>query len=246
MAAFAGGSPLALSLAAAAGSGWTPSAEVIGALLGRLVGEIPSAAHHRALEVAAQAFATTEDLLRSALPEDDAHALFAWLRALPFVESGPQGVYPHDAAREALAADLRWRAPEAHRAVRRRLTEEYLRRLRSKTPWARSSTCSATCRPWRPCYSWSHRWYVRGDALTTEDAPVIVDMAERAEGRSRPRWSATGSTGSRAAFTVYRLIETGRAVAFQRPAAPDPRSRGGRDRPGGGRRLAALPGHRPR
>jgi hypothetical protein len=59
---FAGGNPLALVLAAAVVAArpgteatWHPSGQVLVALLNRLVGDVPSAAHRRALEAAAQA-----------------------------------------------------------------------------------------------------------------------------------------------------------------------------------------------
>lgn len=52
---------------------------------------------------------TTEPLLAETLAIPDACELFNWLRGLGFIESGPQGIFPHDLAREVLAADLRWR-----------------------------------------------------------------------------------------------------------------------------------------
>ncbi|HET9171360.1 MAG TPA: BTAD domain-containing putative transcriptional regulator [Actinospica sp.] len=124
--AFAGGNPLALSLSADAaheydGPGWTPSHEVIGALVDQLVGEAPSAEHRQALDVCALLPTTNEELLRAALPEADSAALFAWLRELPFIESGSQGVYPHAVVREILDADLRWRDPERHQVMRARV-----------------------------------------------------------------------------------------------------------------------------
>jgi hypothetical protein len=45
------------------------------------------------------------------LATPDVHELFEWLRGLSFIESGRLGLYPHDLAREALVADLRWRHP---------------------------------------------------------------------------------------------------------------------------------------
>ncbi|WP_202918532.1 hypothetical protein [Streptomyces cavernae] len=104
----------------------SPSAEVLRTLVAGLVGEVPSAAHRRALEVAAQAHSSTEELLAAVLADQDAPGLFQWLRELPFIESTPLGLYPHDAARETLTADLRWRAPIAFQAMRQRLAEELL------------------------------------------------------------------------------------------------------------------------
>ncbi|MFI0814976.1 ATP-binding protein [Streptomyces sp. NPDC021098] len=134
--AFAGGNPLALSLAAEVARGpddgngaWTPAQDVIGTLVSQLVGEVPSAVHRQALEICAHAHVTTEELLRAALPEADAAtapgvdagALFAWLRGLPFIESGPCGIFPHDVVREILDADLRWRDPQRYRVMHGRI-----------------------------------------------------------------------------------------------------------------------------
>ena len=136
---FAGGNPLVLSLAAEAavrstgedgdGDGtdvaadWTPSHDMIGPLVMRLVGDVPSPEHRLALDICAQAYMTTETLLRSVLsntsrPDADAAAIFAWLRELPFMESGPHGLYPHDVVRRVLDADLRWRDPAGYRGIR--------------------------------------------------------------------------------------------------------------------------------
>lgn len=125
---FAAGNPLALSLAADEVDGvesyvdWMPSQELVGTLLDQLVlGHVPSAEHRRALEVCALLPATNEEMLRATLPDADAGALFGWLRELPFIDSGPRGVHPHDVVREILDADLRWRDPERHQVMRTRI-----------------------------------------------------------------------------------------------------------------------------
>ncbi len=128
--AFAGGNPLALSLAADSArrdespvddAAWLPSQEVIGALVDQLVGDAPSAEHRQALDVCALLPTTNEELLRAALPDADTAILFAWLRELPFIESGPHGVHPHNVVREILDADLKWRDPERHQVMRARV-----------------------------------------------------------------------------------------------------------------------------
>jgi hypothetical protein len=60
---------------------------------------------------------TTEALLRNTLPAGDAHETFGWLRDLSFVESSPEGLLPHDLARDVLDADLRWRDPDGYKDV---------------------------------------------------------------------------------------------------------------------------------
>ena len=154
---FARGNPLVLSLAAEAAvrstddaddadgaddanaaAGWTPSHEVIGPLVTRFVGDAPTPEHRQALDVCAQTHVITETLLRTVLPSPDADtgAIFSWLRDLPFMESGPHGLYPHDVVRDVLDADLRWRDPAGHRNVRDRILthiDAQLQALREST-----------------------------------------------------------------------------------------------------------------
>jgi energy-coupling factor transporter ATP-binding protein EcfA2 len=131
------GHPLGLSLLAdvvirggeAAADPLTP--DLVGSLLRRFVEVVPSGLHRRVLEVCALARVTTEALVREVLRLEDAHELFAWLWGLSFVESGPEGVFPHDLARDALEADLRWRDPEAYKRVFRGIRAHVQGRLRS-------------------------------------------------------------------------------------------------------------------
>ncbi|MCG6494265.1 ATP-binding protein [Kitasatospora sp. A2-31] len=236
---FAGGNPLALSLAAAARTAdwhredvWAPSADVLRTLLSGLIGEVPTAAHRRALEVAAQAYSTSEELLAAVLPDEDAHPLFAWLRDLPFMESTHRGLHPHDAARETLAADLRWRAPNAFLTMRHRLTEEYLRLLREapeERVWTvtdelfylfREGEIVARLR------TWSREDEVHDRPLTPDDLDVVLRMATETEGPESAELVRYWAERQPQAFSVYRLVSTGRIVAFTArlalPAPADP------------------------
>jgi hypothetical protein len=133
------GHPLGLSLLAdvvvrggeAADDPLTP--DLVGTLLRRFVEIVPGGLHRRALEVCALARVTTEALLREVLGLEDAHEPFAWLRELSFVESGPEGVFPHDLARDALEADLRWRDPDGYKRVFRGVSGHINGRL--QTSW---------------------------------------------------------------------------------------------------------------
>lgn len=207
---FAGGNPLALSLAAAAGSTgwsreevWAPSADLLRTLLTGLIGEVPTAAHRRALEVAAQAHSTSEELLAAVLPEEDVHLLFGWLRDLPFIESAPRGLYPHDAARETLTADLRWRAPHAFVTMRQRLVEEYLRMLREapeERVWTVTDELFYLFRELESLTrlrTWSREEEVHDCPLRADDLDDVLRMAAETEGRPPRSWSATGPSGSR-------------------------------------------------
>ena len=68
--------------------------DVIQALVRRLLDDVPTPLHRRALEVCAHLRVTTEDRLAEALMINDASGLFEWLRSLSFIESGPAGVFP--------------------------------------------------------------------------------------------------------------------------------------------------------
>ncbi|MFI5491439.1 AAA family ATPase [Actinoplanes sp. NPDC051859] len=237
---FAGGNPLALSLAAAAGSAgwsrdddiWAPSADVLRALLAGLIGEVPSAAHRRALEVAAQAHSTSEELLTAVLPEEDAHLLFSWLRDLPFMEATHRGLHPHDAARETLAADLRWRAPHAYAAMRERLAEEYLRMLREAPEdrvWTVTDELFFLFREGKTLArlrTWSREDEVHDRPLQPDDVDDVVRMAEATEGPESAALVRYWIQRQPQAFSVYRLVSTGRTVAFTArlalSAPPDP------------------------
>jgi hypothetical protein len=136
--AFAGGHPLALSLGAAVavndratGSRWAPTHDVVASLLDQLVGDVPSPAHRRALEVCAHTYMSTQDVLRAVLPGEDAAALFAWLRRLPFIESSSLGLYPHDVVRGILEADLRWRDPQGYADMHRRIKDHLTQQIRA-------------------------------------------------------------------------------------------------------------------
>ncbi|WP_406192987.1 ATP-binding protein [Kitasatospora sp. NBC_01560] len=235
---FAGGNPLALSLAAAAGEAgwsreeiWAPSADILRTLLTGLVGEVPTSAHRRALEVAAQAHSTSEELLAAVLPEEDVHRLFAWLRELPFMESTPQGLYPHDAARETLAADLRWRAPNAFETMRQRLADEYLRLLREapeQRGWTVTDELFYLFREGKTLArlrTWSREDEVHERPLTPDDLDVVLRMTEETEGPASAELVRYWAQRQPQAFSVYRLVSTGRVVAFTArlalPAPPD-------------------------
>ncbi len=225
---FAGGNPLALSLAAAVAATrptgrtavWVPSTQVVGSLLARLVGEVPSPAHRRALEAVAQAYATTEDLLAAALPDDDAAALFAWLRGLPFVESGPHGLHPHDAVRETLMADLRWRDPRAFREMQRRLSAHLLRRVRDAPEPDALMRMGALLHvhrddpslPLPMSFGADHE--VEDEPLGPDDLPVALAMAARHEGQESADLVRYWFARQPEAFRLYRLIDTGEPVAF--------------------------------
>ena len=126
--AWAGGSPLALVLAADAGGvpaeapGEAPAA-VVDALLRRLLDAQPEGDARRALAVAALARVTSPSLLAEVLPDCDAERAFSWLSGQPSAEPLGDGVTLHDLVGRAVRADLRRRSPEIERDLRRRLVD---------------------------------------------------------------------------------------------------------------------------
>ncbi len=91
--------------------------DLVRVLLERLINQVPDEPCRIGLQVCAIARATSEDLLRSLLGSIEASRVFDWLCSLSFIERGPQGLYPHDLARDVLDADFRWRSPEAYGAA---------------------------------------------------------------------------------------------------------------------------------
>ena len=227
VAGFAGGNPLALSLAAAVvqrpadeDRDWTPTGEVLATLMTRLIGEVPSATHRRALEVAAQAHSTTEELLHAALPGEDAETLFGWLRGLPFMESSPQGLFPHDAARETLVADLRWRSPQAYDGIRRRLLEVYLREAREAPEnrmleaMGRAFYLYRDVRLVGAMYSWSRQGGVHEDVMEPEHLPHVLELCRSTEGAESAALVSYWYARQPRAFHVFRDVRSSEIVAF--------------------------------
>ncbi|MGW2157110.1 hypothetical protein [Nonomuraea sp. NPDC001699] len=201
--AFAGGHPLALLLGAAVaakdGGRWRPDQDLVAELLDQLVGELPSAAHRRALEICAHAYTTTEDLLRVAFPED-AGTLFRWLRRLPFVESSGLGLFPHGVVRRLLEADLRWRDPEAYTVMHERVHARVADRVRTASDADVPGAVAALLH--------LHHGPPTGDgefqegALPQAEAGILVQAA------------AFWVERQPEAFRLYRSAETGEPVAL--------------------------------
>ncbi|MFI6540975.1 AAA family ATPase [Nonomuraea sp. NPDC050547] len=208
--AFAGGHPLALLLGAAVavkdGGRWTPHQDVVAALLDQLVGEVPSAAHRHALEICAHAHTTTEDLLRATLPQD-AGTLFRWLRRLPFVRSGPLGLFPLDVVREVLEADLRWRDPQGYAAMHDRIHAHLADRVRTVSDADVPGAVAALLYLHRDRREPADGRF-REEPLREEDVGTLLRVAAGTEG------AAFWAERRPEAFRLYRRAETGEPVAF--------------------------------
>ena len=75
--------------------------------------------------------ALTEPLLAELLETDDAYEAFNWLRSLTFMQEGPNGLFPHDLARDVLLADLQWRDPAHFNELHERARRYCMDRLRA-------------------------------------------------------------------------------------------------------------------
>jgi hypothetical protein len=105
--------------------------DMVEVLLPRFVETVPDNRHRRALGACAVARCTTEALLRDVLEEGEVHDAFAWLRGLSFIEPRPDGLAPHDLARDVLDADLRWRDFDSYEHVFRKVREHSMASART-------------------------------------------------------------------------------------------------------------------
>jgi hypothetical protein len=80
--------------------------DLVAALLESLLRGAPADAHMTGLAACAKAWLTTEDLLRQVVGAA-AGEVWAWLERRPFVTRGPNGLFPHDLARDVLDAEFR-------------------------------------------------------------------------------------------------------------------------------------------
>jgi DNA-directed RNA polymerase specialized sigma24 family protein len=133
------GHPLTMALLAdLAASDEVPDAladapDLVAALLESFVREAPSAAHLTGLAACAIAWLTTEDLLVHLVGAADAPEVWRWLTRLPFMTSGPHGLFTHDLARDVLDAEFERRAPERYWAYRQAVFVHAVANLRTAT-----------------------------------------------------------------------------------------------------------------
>lgn len=217
---FTHGHPLALSLLADLllhGQQQRPNAfhprqatDVVRALLERFVDIVPSRLHWQALAICAHARVTTEALLVEILGPAEASGLFTWLRDLPFVEEGPDGIFPHDLAREVLDADLRWRDPPTYRDLHARVRDSIVRRIPAGPGLTQQSAyfdCMYLVRHSphsRPFYDWTNFGQLYAEVAAPEDHTSILEMVRRHEGEESARVAAYWLVRQPQAFIAFR------------------------------------------
>lgn len=194
--AFTRGHPLALSLAAdvlTRGDRVVPSRleaepEVVRLLIEKFVQDVPSRAHRLALHACVSTHATTEPLLAAALDQADVHDVFEWLGRLPFVESGPYGLFPHDLARDVVYMDFRWRDPDAAYLVTERLIACLYGRLQRTQGFDKFRTWFDVIylqrynSRLRPYMEWEGFGTTDIETASPGDHAIILETVERQEG----------------------------------------------------------------
>jgi hypothetical protein len=226
LAALGHGHPLTLALLAeAARTGDVPpddlagAPDLVAALVARVVGEVPSAAHAAGLAVCTHAWLTTEDLLRRVVG-DEAPAVWSWLESRPFVTRSPDGLHPHDLVRDALDADLLGRSRETYRRVHRMVHEHVVSALR------RADAFDMVL--WAHQKMWLHRrsplsamyLAIREDQPTTlvpgepRDHPAVLDLIEQIEGAASAAVAARWLAAEPGNLQVIRSDEGLAAFAY--------------------------------
>jgi AAA ATPase domain len=195
---WAGGSPLALALAAdtgAADAGWSPAQGTgqpgfLRSLIRRLVDSELGGVPLSALGVAAIARVTTADLLQAVLPGGDPQALYERLRQLTFTEPLGDGITLHELVRRALHADLRLRDQERERELRRRIVDHLYQRARQSDPLLVIDMAHLIE---NPAIKWGFGWEgsidYRIDTLRSGDAERVARLL--AERRFAAWWGLT-------------------------------------------------------
>jgi AAA ATPase-like protein len=223
---FTGGNPLALALAAAlaikdeaSAPSWRPDQDAVAFLLPLLIGDTPSSSHRRALEICAHAYVTSESLLR-ALMGDEASGLFSWLRLQPYIETSAAGLFPHDAVRESLEADLRWRDPDGFATMHEQMRRYFVSQLRSAPESQMLQATGALIYLYRgdglmsEFNDWRKVGLVQEQPYGPAHRERVLELAHKAEGEESAAVAAFWLDRRPEAFYVYRSTQTGEVVAF--------------------------------
>jgi hypothetical protein len=164
--------------------------DVVKVLLERLIQEVPSPTHRRALEACALIRLTTETVLARMLDLPDVHELFEWLRGLSFIEYGTRGIFPHDLAREVLIADVRWRNPDRYAELHQRARNYYTTRLQETQGPEQHAVLfdyiflHRDNPAVRPRFTWQEHSSLSTDAMQPEDQGPLVKMVAQQEGEA--------------------------------------------------------------
>jgi len=192
---FTHGHPLALSVVADIyeqypDKNFTPdeSPDVVRTLLQLFVRQVPSPMHRAALEVCSIVNLLTESLLAEVMGVEDASELFSWMCGLSFISIGRDGIYPHDIAREALCADLKWRHPDWNAELHARSRHYYHRKLKEVGGEQQRKVLfnliflHRTIPAIKPFFEWQETGSFWVDIANQHDLPVLRDLVSHLEG----------------------------------------------------------------
>jgi hypothetical protein len=187
--------------------------DVVTALLNRVVEHAPTGRHRAALQISAHAAATTEPLLRAALPAEaeEASELWQWLRDLTIMEEAQVGIFPHDVARDVLEADLRRRDPESYADIHRRLRGYLIDQVKASAgnPEALQQAVADLLFLIRDHPVAGAYWYwdalegCPGQAVKAEQFDVIIDMTRDTQGEQQAELAAHWLGRQPDAFRVF-------------------------------------------
>jgi AAA ATPase domain len=184
--------------------------DIVRALLGHFVQNVPTTRHRLALEACAHVRVTTEDLLARALGVEDAHDLFEWLRGLSFIEQGPQGLFPHDLVRDVVDADLRWRNRETYRGLHARVRDWVVERIHATHGPEQQRAffdllyLHRNNPVMKPYYDWNTLGRYYGEPVTPQDHEAIVNLVKRHEGEASACIASYWLSRQPDAFIVFR------------------------------------------
>lgn len=186
--------------------------EVVRVLLERLVRDVPSPAHRQALETCVLTWATTENLLAAVVGEPAASELFDWLHRQSFIEQGPDGLYPHDLARDVLDADLRWRNSAARRDLIVRLAAhlygrfQQARGVEQQRIWFDLLYLNRQNPYFRPYFEWAALGTAYAEPATADDHTAIIEMTRRHQGEASALIARHWLGRQPHAFLAYRDV----------------------------------------
>ncbi|MFQ5419528.1 MAG: ATP-binding protein, partial [Anaerolineae bacterium] len=217
---FTHGHPLALSLVADVFAQKPETAfrpeeapDIIKTLLGQFMQEAPSADHRAALEASSQVRLLNEPLLGEMLQVDDPHPVFEWLRGLSFMDADRRGLFPHDLAREAMAADLCWRNPAWQAELHDRARAFYMDRFSDGDARTQRQVLSDYIflhrdNPViRPYFEWQSSGTVFTDRYRDEDREDVLAMIGLHEGETAVRITTHWIERQQQGVVVFRQAD---------------------------------------
>lgn len=187
--------------------------DLVAVLLRQLLDVVPDADQRRALGVCALARVTTEPLLRAALDLDEADTVFEWLRGMSFIETTDHGLAPHDLARDALDADMRWRDRDDYTATFRRIVAYLVTQLETAVgpDQLRAILDAKFMHRHQPISEVWADWETFGrnhpEPARPEDRQAILEIVEAWEGRESAEIAARWLDRQPQGFAVVRQAE---------------------------------------